>query len=125
MQTQAPSFRAYPIGAALGAVVYGNLRVLGALALHNALDWEHTAAVYRQVEYVPLFTLQALGFFLVMGAPLFLVLRERNRLGLWTFVLLGAAVGAVAGFPYADWAVMCGLAGALAAGSSYAGVHVL
>jgi len=112
-----PHYWQFLVAALAGACSGIWFRVVGALAINNALSWQHFVHFLSDSMAVPLLSTYAFAAFIVVGSPLFLWLRRRDSLKLPWFVIVGAIAGFLSSFPYMvhfSWAVVYTASGVVA-----------
>ena len=122
MTVKQPTYLHYILSASLGSAVWVAIRLLGALALNGLLDWPHFLYFFTSSFVLPKHLFIAMFFYVVVGLPLFIMMRKREKLSPLLFSLAGGVVGFLAGFPewtVLPWPALHVLCGALSALSVY------
>lgn len=94
-----PTYPQFVIGAVLGACVGVWVRAIGGLALNGFTDWPHFTHFLFSSSLIPTLSVYAATSYIAVGSLIFFWARQRQRLNLWLFAGVGAAVGYLASYP--------------------------
>lgn len=123
-----PTYAQFLAGSVAGACCGAWVRALGGLALNGFIDWTHVKHFLLGSLVIPELSLYALGTFVVVGSPVFFWARQRNRLSLWLFAGLSAAVGFLASYPVSlvpSWAFVYAFSGFIGGSICFATIRAL
>ena len=99
-----PKLATYLACAIVVSLVWIALRFIGALALNGALDGTHLLHFLTDSWTLPQYFLYALGVYVVVGTPLFLLARSKQWLTAFLFSAAGLLIGYLLGFP--EWTIL-------------------
>lgn len=118
-----PTFPQFLVGSIAGACAGVWTRALGGLVLNGFFDGPHIKYFLLESLLVPRLTLYAFAAFVVIGSPIFLWARRRNKINLGLFSGIAALCGFLASHPATlipSWALTYAFAGLVSGVVCYA-----
>lgn len=122
-----PKLIHFLLGAISGAACGVLVRVIGGLVLNNSVDLLHLDYFLFRTLLIPKLWAYAFISFVVIGVPVFLVARKKDRLSWFTFGWVGGVVGFFSSYPVTlvlSWAIMYTIAGVAAGLVGYSVMYV-
>lgn len=104
------------------------MRIFGALVINGFADWPHFIHFLFHSLLVPTLSLYAIATYLVVGIPIYIWARRRDRITLRLFVVVGAIVGFFSSHPMLlvpQWAAAYIISGVVAGAVGYATLRLL